>query len=689
MNNDNQKHSQGNLDINEIRESINSIDNEIIKLLSQRRKLSLDVVRYKNSNSIAIRDEKREEELLVRLIQIGRDNNLDSYIITKVFHEIIDDSIKLQRQYIQDLLNDKKDQSQIVRVAFQGIEGAYSYLAGKKFFAADLDNLFLIGYQTFDEVIKSVEKGQADYAILPIENTTSGGINEVYDLLLHTQLSIVGEEKFAVKHCLVTAEDVKINEIKTIFSHPQAVAQCSNFLSSLPNCKIEYYTDTAMSVQKIKDEGLRFQAAIASVEAANMFGLKVLKTDIANQSDNITRFYIAARNPKQVDKRIPSKTSLVMSTSHQSGSLVETLLIFKEHELNLTKLESRPILGNPWEEMFYLDFEGNIADENVLEALDKLGRITKFFKILGSYPTQDLPRTKLPPEAFINQKQNSESSESDKKPIEKKSTSKKSYKLASREYKPEDTIINVKGILLGGNNFTVIAGPCSVESFDQIMVCAKEVKNNGAQILRGGCFKPRTSPYSFQGLGYEGLDYLFKAGREYELPIITEVLSPEDIVEVAKYSDIIQIGARNMQNFSLLKEAGKVHRPVMLKRGLMSSIDELLNAAEYILAQGNHQVILCERGIRTFETATRNTLDLSAVPILKELTHLPIIVDPSHAAGERDLVIPLAKASKAVGAHGIMVEFHPEPEKALSDGPQALYFSQFESLMSDLLNNRY
>ncbi|OGU84215.1 MAG: 3-deoxy-7-phosphoheptulonate synthase [Stygiobacter sp. RIFOXYA12_FULL_38_9] len=217
-----------------------------------------------------------------------------------------------------------------------------------------------------------------------------------------------------------------------------------------------------------------------------------------------------------------------------------------------------------------------------------------------------------------------------------------------------------------------------------IMKCALEAKENGAQILRGGCFKPRTSPYSFQGMGYEGLNLLVEAGRYYDMPVITEVMDTEQVSEVAKTADILQIGARNMQNFALLKEVGKTHRPVMLKRGLSASIDEWLNAAEYILAHGNRQVILCERGIRTFETATRNTFDLSAIPVVKELTHLPIIADPSHAIGVRDKVIPLAKAAKVVGAHGIMIEFHPDPPKALSDAEQALYFEQFESLMKDL-----
>jgi chorismate mutase/prephenate dehydratase len=262
------------------------------------------------------------------------------------------------------------------------------------------------------------------------------------------------------------------------------------------------------------------------------------------------------------------------------------------------------------------------------------------------------------------------------------------YRLASREYKSEDTVIDVRGVRIGGDGLVVIAGPCAVESFEQILACAREVKEQGGHILRGGCFKPRTSPYSFQGLGYEGLDMLVEAGRKYRLPVVTEVLSPEDVERVAEKSDVLQIGARNMQNFTLLSEVGRARRPVMLKRGMSSSLDELLQAAEYILAGGNQQVFLCERGIRTFETATRNTLDVSAVPVLRGRTHLPVAIDPSHAAGKRELVAPLAVAGKAVGAHAIMVEIHPDPEKALSDGPQALRFPEFSELMARLLNGR-
>lgn len=258
------------------------------------------------------------------------------------------------------------------------------------------------------------------------------------------------------------------------------------------------------------------------------------------------------------------------------------------------------------------------------------------------------------------------------------------YLLASRSIKHDNTIVRVGDVQIGGDEFIVIAGPCAVESREQVHVCAEVSKHLGASLLRGGCFKSRTSPYSFQGLGYEGLEYLVSAGRKYKLPVVTEVLSPEDVEKVGLEADLLQIGARNMQNFPLLKEVGKSVRPVMLKRGMSSSIKEVLQAVEYILSHGNENVIICERGIRTFETSTRNTLDLSAVPVLKRESHLPVIVDPSHAAGQSDLVVPLALAAKAVGADGVMVEIHPEPSKALSDGPQALTFDAFEDLMRQL-----
>jgi 3-deoxy-7-phosphoheptulonate synthase len=258
------------------------------------------------------------------------------------------------------------------------------------------------------------------------------------------------------------------------------------------------------------------------------------------------------------------------------------------------------------------------------------------------------------------------------------------YKLVSREVKPEDTVIEVRGVKIGGGAVCVMAGPCSVEDREQVLSTADHVKKHGAHVLRGGAFKPRTSPYEFQGLREEGLKLLAEARDRTGMPVITEVKDTESLPMVCAYADVLQIGARNMQNYSLLEAIGDMDKPVMLKRGLSSTIKEWLMAAEYILARGNRKVILCERGIRTFETATRNTLDLGMVPLLRAQTHLPIIIDPSHGTGYAKGVTPLARAAVATGVDGVMVEVHPEPAKALSDGPQALTFPMFEKLMGDL-----
>lgn len=258
------------------------------------------------------------------------------------------------------------------------------------------------------------------------------------------------------------------------------------------------------------------------------------------------------------------------------------------------------------------------------------------------------------------------------------------YKFASRAWKKENTVVTVKGVDVGGNSVVMMAGPCSIESEEQIDLTAAHVASVGASFLRGGAFKPRSSPYSFQGLGLPGLKMMKEAADRYGLRVVTEAMDVAQLEQVVRYADVIQIGARNMQNFTLLKEVGKIQKPVLLKRGMMSTISEWLMSAEYIMSEGNADVILCERGIRTFETFTRNTLDLSAVPVVKSKSHLPIIVDPSHGTGIRNKVIPMARAAVAAGADGLMIETHPNPSEALSDGPQSLHFEQFSDLMRQI-----
>jgi chorismate mutase / prephenate dehydratase len=660
-------------DLEKIRSAINSVDERILEALAARRKLSEQVIEAKDQTGAPIRDASREEQLLTNLIAKGRSQGLDAHLITRVFHEIIDDSIRSQQLHLLDY-----GTPALKRVAFQGIEGAYSELAGRKYFAPYLDQTVFVGIPSFEHVVNAVEDGDVDFGLLPVENTSAGSMNEVYDLLSVAQLSIVGEEVLRIELCLLAREDVPLANIRQVYSHPQALAQCMKFVSKLPNCQPIPYSDSAMAVIKVRDEGNPSIAAIASEEASRLYGLKVLRRNVEDQQNNYTRFLVLAKKPSAVDLRIPCKTSLIMATSHEEGALLKALSLLHDYKINLSKLESRPIPGMPFQYLFYIDFEGNVAEGRIAEALGKLRSATTSLKVLGSYPTEH--RAKTSPKVEILAGGAPEPEPAALEPVATKKEA-VSYKLGSRDRKPDDTIISVRGVKIGGPGFVVIAGPCAVESREQIHKCARYIKECGGQLLRGGCFKPRTSPYSFQGLGFEGLELLAEAGKEYDLPIVTEVLSPADVEPVARYADVLQIGARNMQNFSLLSEVGRSNRPVLLKRGMMSTMEEFLNAAEYILDRGNHQVILCERGIRTFETATRNTLDLGSIPILKRLTHLPIMVDPSHAAGRRELVMPLALAAHAVGPHGLIVEIHPEPEKALSDGPQALRFLDFAELM--------
>ena len=670
------------MDLNSIRERLSAADAALVDALAARQRLILEVAEAKAEGTSALRDVSREEDVLTRVVELGRESGLDPFHLTRLFREILGHSLRTQ----QSLLSPEQGAGpSILRVGYQGSEGAYSHSAGLRHFGALSREVFYRGYDTFDAMLEAVEEGEIDRAILPLENSISGSVTPNYDLLARMTLAIVGEEIQEVDHCLLALQDVPVSKIRRVFSHPVALAQCGRFLSTLVNCQVEAFTDTAMSARRIREDQDPTQAAIASEEAARIHGLAILKRGIADNRENFTRMAVVARRPEPCDLRVPAKTSLIFATRHEEGALLRCLAVLAEHHLSLSKLESRPRPGTPWEYLFYADFEGNIANPDVAVAIRELQSRASFLKILGSYPSRTSPDAQ-PAEPRPRIRVTSVAEEAPPAPAPPAKAKSVNPALASRDHRAEDTIIPVSpGVVIGGSSRpVVIAGPCAVESLQQVRACARVVKEMGGSMLRGGCFKPRTSPYSFQGHGYEALDWLAEAGAEAGLPIVTEVMHPRDLGPVAEKAHMIQIGARNMQNFSLLREVGQVHRPVMLKRGMMASIDEWLNAAEYILAEGNQMVLLCERGIRTFETATRNTLDLSAVPVVREQTHLPIIVDPSHAVGVRRFIPPMARAALASGAHGIMVEIHPDPLAALSDGPQALTFDMFEALMHSL-----
>ncbi len=674
-------------ELERIRQDINATDEQILVVLARRRELTNEVVRRKAEAGLQLRDPRREEEILARLIEKGRELGLDSHFVTRIFHEIIDDSVRAQQLFL--LKSSNRSEEGMKRIAFQGIHGAYSHLAARKHFARTLEQTTFIGYPSFEEVIVAVEKGTVDLAFLPIENTTAGSINEVFDLLAQTTgLFIVGEEVFRVEHCLLATDDVPIENIRRVYSHPQALKQCMKFLSTLSNCEPEYYTDTAMAARKIKEDQDPTQGAIASEAAARQFGLVILRRDCADQKENYTRFLVIAREPIKVDPRIPSKTSLVLAVPHEEGSLLKALMVFHRNKINLTKLDgSRPRPGAPFQYIFNVDFEGNIASENVRNALNELRTATSFLKILGTYPVENRGKTAPSIQSVVpKRKPSGEETAAHSKALAAAVSEPEAptHRLASRSAKPAGTVIDVRTVKIGGPELVVIAGPTTVESREQILSCARHIRECGGKALFGGQFRPGTSPSGSSFLGPESLELLIEAGRVYDLPIVAEVTHPADVDPLARKVDILRLGASNMQDTALLVAVGKVNRPVILERGSSASLDALLTAAELVMSHGNQQVILCEQGVRTLETGSRSLLDLAAIPTLKRLTHLPVFVNPSHAAGHRELVLPLATAATVFGPHGFVIELEPGAKPGATSPPQTLCFPEFAILMHAL-----
>jgi chorismate mutase/prephenate dehydratase len=387
---------QPSMPLDRIRLELNDLDKQLLKLLSERRTLSLEVAKSKVETSKPVRDASREQELLVKLIKMGQnDFDLDAQYITKLFHTIIEDSVLLQQSYLQNLANPKLARKPLARVAFLGSRGSYSHLASREYFSRKNTELVELNCTGFKEVLNTVESGHADYGVLPIENTSSGSINEVYDLLQHTNLYLVGEVTLPIEHCLLASSDVPLEQVKTLYSHPQPHAQCSEFISHLKGVTLETCASTADAMRIVKDLGRDDVAAIGNSQSGKLYGLQPIKGDIANQTENHTRFILVARKAVEVSLQIPAKTTLIMSTDQTAGSLVECLLVFKRFQINMTKLESRPIMGNPWEEMFYIDLECHLESEHMQAALTELTALTRQIKVLGCYPSENIKATQV------------------------------------------------------------------------------------------------------------------------------------------------------------------------------------------------------------------------------------------------------------------------------------------------------
>ncbi|WP_072571522.1 bifunctional chorismate mutase/prephenate dehydratase [Enterobacter sp. SA187] len=372
----------------DLRIKISALDEQLLTLLAERRLLAVEVGKAKLASHRPVRDIDRERDLLERLITLGKAQHLDAHYITRLFQLIIEDSVLTQQALLQQHLNQTNPHS--ARIAFLGPKGSYSHLAARQYAARHFEQFIESGCAKFHDIFNQVETGQADYAVVPIENTSSGAINDVYDLLQHTSLSIVAEMTVPIDHCVLVSGPTSLDQIQTVYSHPQPFQQCSQFLNRYPHWKIEYCESTSAAMERVAQAQSPHVAALGSEAGGGLYGLQVLERNLANQTQNITRFVVLARKAVKVSDQVPAKTTLLIATGQQAGALVEALLVLRNHNLIMTKLESRPIYGNPWEEMFYLDIQANVESAAMQKALHELSEITRSMKVLGCYPGENV-----------------------------------------------------------------------------------------------------------------------------------------------------------------------------------------------------------------------------------------------------------------------------------------------------------
>ncbi|SUT95264.1 prephenate dehydratase / chorismate mutase [Actinobacillus lignieresii] len=383
------------LDLSDIRQQITQLDRHLLKLLAERHRLAFDVVRSKEITQKPLRDIEREKALLQALVSHAEAENyqLDPQYVTQIFQRIIEDSVLTQQNYLQNKLNAQKEQN--VSIAFLGMRGSYSNMASRQFAKKYQGSLIELSCDSFQQVFDKVSEGEAEFGVLPLENTTSGSINDVYDLLQHTDLAVVGELAYPIKHCVLANGNIDLAEIDTLYSHPQVIQQCSQFIQSLNKVHIKYCESSSHAMQMVARLNKPNIVALGNEDGGKLYGLTNIKTDIANQQNNITRFIVVAKQAINVSPQVQTKTLLLMTTSQQAGALADALMVFKQHQIRMTKLESRPIYGKPWEEMFYIELQANIHSENTQQALKALENVTSYIKVLGCYPSEIIEPVKL------------------------------------------------------------------------------------------------------------------------------------------------------------------------------------------------------------------------------------------------------------------------------------------------------
>ncbi|EGT3627319.1 chorismate mutase [Morganella morganii] len=616
--------------LNQTREQITNLDNELLALLAERRRLSLEVARSKEVDVRPIRDTQREKELLARLVKEGREKGLDAHYVISLYQSIIEDSVLNQQAYLHGRANPETQKQQYC-IAYLGARGSYSYLAATRYCQRRQVEMLDLGCQSFDEIVQAVESGHADYGFLPIENTSSGSINEVYDVLQHTSLSIVGETTIEVSHCLLGKAGSKLADIKTVYAHPQPISQCSRYLSQHKDLRLEYCSSSAEAMDKVNQSPDNSAAAIGSAEGGALYQLESIEAGLANQKINQSRFIVVARKAVAVPEQLPAKTTLIMATGQKAGALVEALLVLKAHQLNMSKLESRPIPGTPWEEMFYLDIDANISSESMQAGLKQLERITRFIKVLGCYPCETVKPTQLSNSQLLIEPSTS------KEQVISENGANTSPVRYSKVYKEQASEINCGAMTIGAGHVGAIAqitlnndiSHLALSAFEQQV---KQLKEVGFQAVL-------LNSVNQVAMAEVTLAKLRQILHQYGLVCIIAIEQEADMPLAVQHADMLFLAGKQMFNQTLLTQAGTLPVPLILERNDMASFEELLTATEIILSQGNQQLILCDSGIRTLNNANLSSLDLASLIQIKATSHLPILINPSYAVSDDALLV--------------------------------------------------
>lgn len=616
--------------LNQTREQITNLDNELLALLAERRRLSLEVARSKEVDVRPIRDTQREKELLARLVKEGREKGLDAHYVISLYQSIIEDSVLNQQAYLHGRANPETQKQQYC-IAYLGARGSYSYLAATRYCQRRQVEMLDLGCQSFDEIVQAVESGHADYGFLPIENTSSGSINEVYDVLQHTSLSIVGETTIEVSHCLLGKAGSKLADIKTVYAHPQPISQCSRYLSQHKDLRLEYCSSSAEAMDKVNQSPDNSAAAIGSAEGGALYQLESIEAGLANQKINQSRFIVVARKAVAVPEQLPAKTTLIMATGQKAGALVEALLVLKAHQLNMSKLESRPIPGTPWEEMFYLDIDANISSESMQAGLKQLERITRFIKVLGCYPCETVKPTQLSNSQLLIEPSTS------KDQVISENGANTSPVRYSKAYKEQASEINCGAMTIGAGHVGAIAQITLNNDISHLALSAFEQQVK--QLKEAGFQAVLLNAVNQMAMAEVTLAKRRQILHQYGLVCIITIEQEADMPLAVQHADMLFLAGKQMFNQTLLTQAGTLPIPLILERNDMASFEELLTATEVILSQGNQQLILCDSGIRTLNNANLPSLDLTSLIQIKATSHLPILINPSYAVSDDALLV--------------------------------------------------